>query len=125
MVQIVNNPFLLFYSQSSSPVYIYFFVWLLEVLRENQNIDQITMDRNSVASNELFSGLDDKFFPSDEILNELLLPDTRIFASLLNKDLNSTKQNTSHLGSNHNANGSKKTYADLTYKTVMIGGTSS
>lgn len=81
------------------------------------------MDRNSVASSELFSGLDDKFFPSDEILNELLLPDTRIFASLLNKDLNSTKQNTSNLSSNHNANGCKKTYADLTYKTVMIGET--
>ena len=91
--------------------------YLKKVLKENQNFEQAT-DKN--ACTELFSGLDDKFFPSDEILNELLLPDTRIFASLLNKDLSSTKQNTNNLSNNSNP-GNKKTYADLTYKTVMIG----
>ena len=37
----------------------------------------------------------------------------------MNKDLTNTKPN--NLNSNNNCNGNKKVYADLTYKTVMIG----
>ena len=58
--------------------------------------------------------------PNEACLNELILPDTRIFASLLNKDSNAvTAAHSTNKETNTNTN--KRVLTDLTYKTVLIG----
>lgn len=86
-----------------------------------QNIDQNSVDCHcpAVEIPESTGSMDVNFLPGEDFLNDFLMPDTRIFASLLNKDLNNSKINNINV-TNAN-NGAKKTYADLTYKTVMIG----
>jgi len=63
---------------------------------------------------------DENLMPNEACLNELILPDTRIFASLLNKDSNAvTAAHSTNKETNTNTN--KRVLTDLTYKTVLIG----
>ena len=69
---------------------------------------------------------DENIMPSESILNELILPDTRIFASLLNKDSNAAAAASTAAAASCSLNqkdlaNNKRVLTDLTYKTILIG----
>ena len=87
-----------------------------------ENINQESFGNFNKSNSTLVKALgadslaDEQFVPNEDFLNDLLLPDTRIFASLLNKDARDSI-NTLNTGSGHKGG----SLTDLTFKTVLIG----
>ena len=87
-----------------------------------ENINQESFNNFHKSNSTLVKALgadslaDEQFVPNEDFLNDLLLPDTRIFASLLNKDARDSI-NTLNTGSGHKGG----SLTDLTFKTVLIG----
>ena len=89
---------------------------LQQQMIQQQLNQQVT--KQSIPQKQL--EIDENIMPNDSCLNDLLLPDTRIFASLLNKDSNGAVAAAS-ASANKDPNSKKRVLTDLTYKTVLIG----